>query len=78
MLIGPTAFALAAALLWTALGLPTAPTSRLDVIKVALTVVAGIGDVVALTFDGAEFNGGEVSFRGARFTGGEKPGLRLP
>ncbi|SDP91816.1 pentapeptide repeat-containing protein [Lentzea jiangxiensis] len=48
MLIGLTVFALAAALLWTALGFPTAPTSRLDIIKVALTVVAGIGGVVAL------------------------------
>ncbi|HUQ57536.1 pentapeptide repeat-containing protein [Lentzea sp.] len=48
MLIGVTVFALAAALLWAALGFPSAPSSRLDIIKVALTVVAGVGGVVAL------------------------------
>lgn len=40
-------FAAAAALLWTGLGFPTAPASRLDIVKVALTVVAGMGGVVA-------------------------------
>ncbi|HEX7306906.1 pentapeptide repeat-containing protein [Lentzea sp.] len=48
MLIGLTVFALAAALLWAALGFPSAATARLDIIKVALTVVAGVGGVVAL------------------------------
>ncbi|MDX8029886.1 pentapeptide repeat-containing protein [Lentzea sp. BCCO 10_0856] len=48
MLIGLTVFAAAAALLWAALGFPTASTARLDIIKVALTVVAGVGGVVAL------------------------------
>ncbi|MFD9702633.1 pentapeptide repeat-containing protein [Lentzea sp. NPDC059081] len=48
MLIGLTVFALAAGLLWIALGFPSAATSRLDIIKVALTVVAGVGGVVAL------------------------------
>jgi uncharacterized protein YjbI with pentapeptide repeats len=48
VLIGLTVFALAAALLWAALGFPTASSSRLDIIKVALTVVAGVGGVVAL------------------------------
>ncbi len=48
MLIGLAVFALAAALLWAALGFPTAPAARLDIIKVALTVVAGVGGVVAL------------------------------
>jgi hypothetical protein len=48
VLIGLTVFALAAALLWAALGFPSAVTNRLDIIKVALTVVAGVGGVVAL------------------------------
>lgn len=48
MLIGVTVFALAAALLWAALGFPAASAARLDIIKVALTVVAGVGGVVAL------------------------------
>ncbi|MGW6935288.1 pentapeptide repeat-containing protein [Lentzea sp. NPDC054927] len=48
MLIGLTVFAAAAALLWAALGFPTASNARLDIIKVALTVVAGVGGVVAL------------------------------
>lgn len=48
VLIGVTVFALAAALLWAALGFPTASAARLDIIKVALTVVAGVGGVVAL------------------------------
>jgi membrane protein implicated in regulation of membrane protease activity len=48
VLIGVTVFALAAALLWAALGFPSAAASRLDIIKVALTVVAGVGGVVAL------------------------------
>jgi hypothetical protein len=48
VLIGLTVFALAAALLWAALGFPTASSARLDIIKVALTVVAGVGGVVAL------------------------------
>ena len=48
MLIGLTVFALAAALLWAALGFPATTTARLDIIKVALTVVAGVGGVVAL------------------------------
>ncbi|SDF56691.1 Pentapeptide repeat-containing protein [Lentzea fradiae] len=45
---GLAVFAAAAALLWTALGFPAAPTPRLDIVKVALTVVAGMGGVVAL------------------------------
>lgn len=48
VLTGLIVFASSAALLWAALGFPTAPSSRLDVIKVALTVVAGVGGVVAL------------------------------
>jgi hypothetical protein len=48
VLIGVTVFGLAAALLWAALGFPTASAARLDIIKVALTVVAGVGGVVAL------------------------------
>jgi hypothetical protein len=48
VLIGLTVFALAAALLWAALGVPAASSARLDIIKVALTVVAGVGGVVAL------------------------------
>ena len=48
VLIGVTVFALAAALLWAALGFPTTSAARLDIIKVALTVVAGVGGVVAL------------------------------
>ncbi|MFB9691278.1 pentapeptide repeat-containing protein [Amycolatopsis plumensis] len=43
-------FAVATVLLWLALGLPAAPgpDTRLNVIKVALSVVAGVGGVVAL------------------------------
>lgn len=48
VLIGLTVFASSAALLWAALGFPAASSSRLDIVKVALTVVAGVGGVVAL------------------------------
>ncbi|MEV6240688.1 pentapeptide repeat-containing protein [Lentzea sp. NPDC051838] len=48
MLIGLAVFALAGASLWAALGFPTTSAARLDIIKVALTVVAGVGGVVAL------------------------------
>ncbi|MET9628669.1 pentapeptide repeat-containing protein [Lentzea sp. NPDC006480] len=48
MLIGLTVFAAAASLLWAAVGFPTTQAPRLDIIKVALTVVAGVGGVVAL------------------------------
>ncbi|WP_394614888.1 hypothetical protein JNUCC0626_34320 [Lentzea sp. JNUCC 0626] len=48
VLIGLAVFGSSAALLWAALGFPAAPAQRLDVIKVALTVVAGVGGVVAL------------------------------
>ncbi|HEX6355253.1 pentapeptide repeat-containing protein [Actinophytocola sp.] len=50
VLIGLSVFAVAAVLLWLALGLPAAPSpdTRLDVIKMALSVVAGVGGVVAL------------------------------
>ena len=50
VLIGLSVFAVAAVLLWLALGLPAAPSpdTRLNVIKIALSVVAGVGGVVAL------------------------------
>jgi hypothetical protein len=50
VLIGLSVFAVAAVLLWLALGLPAAPSAdtRLDIIKIALSVVAGVGGVVAL------------------------------
>lgn len=50
VLIGLAVFAAAGSLVWLALGLPTAMASntRLDVIKIALSVVAGVGGVVAL------------------------------
>jgi len=48
--IGLGVFAVAAGLLWLALGLPAAPSAdtRLNVVKIALSVVAGVGGVVAL------------------------------
>lgn len=48
--VGLTVFAVAAALLWVALGLPASPNpdTRLNIIKIALSVVAGVGGVVAL------------------------------
>jgi hypothetical protein len=50
VLAGLTVFALAAVLLWLALGFPAVLTAdtRLNVIKIALSVVAGVGGVVAL------------------------------
>ncbi|GHH36033.1 pentapeptide repeat-containing protein [Lentzea cavernae] len=48
VLTGLTVFAVAAGLLWLALGLPTALNTRVDIIKIALSVVAGVGGVVAL------------------------------
>jgi hypothetical protein len=49
-LVGLSVFAVAAVLLWLALGLPAAPSpdTRLNIIKIALSVVAGVGGVVAL------------------------------
>jgi hypothetical protein len=48
--IGLAVFAAAAGLLWLALGVPAASSAdtRLNVIKIALSVVAGVGGVVAL------------------------------
>ncbi|TWP52977.1 hypothetical protein FKR81_07705 [Lentzea tibetensis] len=50
VLVGLAVFLVSGSLLWLALGLPTAlaPNTRLDVIKIALSVVAGVGGVVAL------------------------------
>jgi hypothetical protein len=50
VLVGLSVFAVAAVLLWLALGLPAAPSqdTRLNIVKIALSVVAGVGGVVAL------------------------------
>lgn len=48
VLIGLAVFAVAASLLWLALSMPTAVNTRVDIIKIALSVVAGVGGVVAL------------------------------
>ncbi|MET8999870.1 pentapeptide repeat-containing protein [Amycolatopsis sp. NPDC004169] len=50
VLTGLGVFAVAVVLLWLALGLPAAPSAdtRLNVVKIALSVVAGVGGVVAL------------------------------
>jgi membrane protein implicated in regulation of membrane protease activity len=50
VVIGLSVFVLAAVLLWLALGLPATPSpdTRLNIIKIALSVVAGVGGVVAL------------------------------
>ncbi|WP_177220875.1 hypothetical protein [Lentzea xinjiangensis] len=41
VLTGLAVFVLAASSLWAALGFPTAAASRLDIVEVSLTVVAG-------------------------------------
>jgi hypothetical protein len=50
VLTGLAVFAVAAVSLWVALGFPAAPSpdTRLNIIKIALSVVAGVGGVVAL------------------------------
>lgn len=48
VLIGLVVFGASAVLLWSALGFPATAASRLDIVKVSLTVVAGVGGVVAL------------------------------
>lgn len=61
--IGLSVFAVAAVLLWLALGLPAAPSpdTRLDIIKIALSVVAGVGGVVALVVAYRKQRIGEVA-----------------
>jgi hypothetical protein len=63
VLIGLSVFAAAAALLWLALGLPAAPSpdTKLNVIKIALSVVAGVGGVVALVVAYRKQRIGEVA-----------------
>jgi hypothetical protein len=63
VLIGLSVFAVAAVLLWLALGLPAAPSpdTRLNVIKIALSVVAGVGGVVALVVAYRKQRIGEVA-----------------
>jgi len=63
VLIGLTVFAVAALSLWLALGLPAAPSpdTRLNVIKIALSVVAGVGGVVALVVAYRKQRIGEVA-----------------
>lgn len=63
VLIGLSVFAAAAVLLWLALGLPAAPSpdTRLDIIKIALSVVAGVGGVVALVVAYRKQRIGEVA-----------------
>lgn len=81
VLIGLAVFASSAVLLWSALGFPATAASRLEIIKVALTVVVSGGEV---WFRGARFTGGEVDLSEAVisvapvFDEGEKPGLKLP
>jgi hypothetical protein len=92
VLIGLGVFAAAAGLLWLALGLPAAPSpdTRLNVIKIALSVVAGVGGVVALVVAYRKQRIGEVAearergkvlnerFAGAcAQIGHEKPAVRL-
>lgn len=63
VLIGLSVFAVAAVLLWLALGLPAAPSpdTRLNIIKIALSVVAGVGGVVALVVAYRKQRIGEVA-----------------
>jgi hypothetical protein len=63
VLIGLSVFAVAALSLWLALGLPAAPSpdTRLNVIKIALSVVAGVGGVVALVVAYRKQRIGEVA-----------------
>ncbi|MET1072443.1 MAG: pentapeptide repeat-containing protein [Umezawaea sp.] len=63
VLIGLAVFAVAAALLWLALGLPAAPSpeTRLNIVKIALSVVAGVGGVVALVVAYRKQHIGEVA-----------------
>lgn len=63
VLIGLGVFAVATVLLWVALGAPAAPgpDTRLDVIKIALSVVAGVGGVVALVVAYRKQRIGEVA-----------------
>ncbi|WP_091306040.1 pentapeptide repeat-containing protein [Amycolatopsis tolypomycina] len=90
--IGLGVFAAATVLLWLALGLPSAPSpdTRLNVIKIALSVVAGVGGVVALVVAYRKQRIGEsaearehVKVLNERFAtacaqiGHEKPAIRL-
>jgi len=92
VLIGLGVFAVAAALLWLAVGLPAAPgpDTKLNIIKIALSVVAGVGGVVALVVAYRKQRIGEVAesrervkvlnerFAGAcAQIGHEKPAVRL-
>ncbi|MEO6089673.1 MAG: pentapeptide repeat-containing protein [Umezawaea sp.] len=63
VLTGLGVFAVAAVLLWLALGLPAAPSpdTRLNIIKIALSVVAGVGGVVALVVAYRKQRIGEVA-----------------
>jgi hypothetical protein len=63
VLTGLSVFAVAAVLLWLALGLPDAPSAdtRLNIIKIALSVVAGVGGVVALVVAYRKQRIGEVA-----------------
>ncbi|MGW4061408.1 pentapeptide repeat-containing protein [Amycolatopsis sp. NPDC004747] len=92
VLIGLGVFAAATALLWLAVGLPAAPgpDTKLDIIKIALSVVAGVGGVVALVVAYRKQRIGEVAearervkVLNERFAsactqiGHEKPAVRL-
>ncbi|KDN20170.1 pentapeptide repeat-containing protein [Amycolatopsis rifamycinica] len=92
VLIGLGVFAAATVLLWLALGLPAAPgpDTKLNVIKIALSVVAGVGGVVALVVAYRKQRIGEaaearehVKVLNERFAtactqiGHEKPAVRL-
>ncbi|MFJ7217974.1 pentapeptide repeat-containing protein [Amycolatopsis sp. NPDC098790] len=92
VLTGLGVFVGAAALLWLAMGLPAAPNpdTRLNIIKVALSVVAGVGGVVALVVAYRKQRIGEVAearervkVLNERFAtacgqiGHEKPAVRL-
>ncbi|WP_410643474.1 pentapeptide repeat-containing protein [Amycolatopsis sp. lyj-346] len=92
VLIGLGVFVVAAVLLWLAVGLPAAPSpdTRLNIIKLALSVVAGVGGVVALVVAYRKQRIGEVAetrervkvlnerFAGAcAQIGHEKPAVRL-
>jgi len=63
VLTGLGVFAVAAVSLWLALGLPAAPSpdTRLNIIKLALSVVAGVGGVVALVVAYRKQRIGEVA-----------------
>jgi hypothetical protein len=63
VLIGLSVFAVAAGLLWLAVGLPAAPSpdTKLNIIKIALSVVAGVGGVVALVVAYRKQRIGEVA-----------------